>query len=91
MGDATTRCLKRKKWRLPERPGQTPDLDPVEMLWRDLERAVGTGQPKNMAELKQFCEEQWSGNPPGRRAGPICNYTKRVVEVISAKGGSAAY
>ncbi|KAF7647647.1 hypothetical protein LDENG_00168970 [Lucifuga dentata] len=57
------------------------------MLWNDLKRAVHTRHPKNMAELKQFCKEEWSKIPPERCTGLISSYRKRLVEVIAAKGG----
>ena len=50
--------------------------------------AVHTRHPKNIAELKQFCKEEWSKMPPDRCAGLIRNYRKCLVEVIAAKGGS---
>jgi hypothetical protein len=40
------------------------------MLWHDLKRAVHTRHPKNIAELKQFCKEEWSEIPPDRRSDP---------------------
>ena len=80
-----------KKIRLLEWPNQSPDLNPIEMLWHDLKRAVHTRHPKKIAELKQFCKEEWSKNPPDRCAGLIRKYRKRLVEVTAAKGGSTIY
>ncbi|CDQ91518.1 unnamed protein product [Oncorhynchus mykiss] len=54
-------------------------------------RVVHTVHPKNIAELKQFCKEEWSKIPPDRCAGLICNYRKCLVEVIAAKGVSTSY
>ena len=88
---STTECLQQKKIRLLERPSQSPDLNPIEMLRHDLKRAVHTRHPKNIAELKQFCKEEWCKIPPDRCAGLIHNYRKRLVEVIAAKGGSTSY
>ena len=70
---------------------RSPDLNPIEMLWHDLKRAVDTRHPKNIAELKQFCKEEWYKIPPDRCAGLIHNYSKCLVEVIASKGGSASY
>lgn len=55
---STTEWLQQKKIRLLEWPSQSPDLNPIEMLWHDLKRAVHTRHPKNIAELKQFCKEE---------------------------------
>ena len=83
--------LQQKKIRLLEWPSQSPDLNLIEMLWHDLKRAIHTRHPRNIAELKQFCTEEWSKTPPDRCAGLIYNYRKRLVEVIAAKGGSTSY
>ena len=87
----TTELLQQKKIRLLEWPSQSPDLNPIDMLWHDLKKAVHTRHLKNIAELKQFCKEEWSKIPPDRCAGLILNYRKRLVEVIAAKGGSTSY
>ena len=57
---STAEWLQQKKIHLLEWPSQSPDLNLIEMLWHDLKRAVHTKHPKNIAELKQFCEEEWS-------------------------------
>jgi hypothetical protein len=61
------------------------------MQWHDLKRAVHTRHHKNIAELKQFREEEWSKIPPDRCAGLIRNNRQRLVEVIASKGGSTSY
>ena len=88
---STTEWLQEKKIRLLEWPSRTPDLNLIEMLWYELKRAVHTRHPKNIAELKQFCKEEWSKIPPDRRAGLIRNYRKRLDEVTAAKEGSTSY
>lgn len=37
------------------------DLNLSEM-WCDLKRAVDARKPSNMAELKQFCKEEWASS-----------------------------
>jgi hypothetical protein len=64
-------------------------LTQFELLWHDLKRAVYTRHPKDIAELKQFCEEEWSKIPPEHCAGLICNYGKHLVEVIAARGSTS--
>jgi hypothetical protein len=85
------RTEEQKKICLLEWPSQSPDLNPNEMMWLDLKRTVHTRHPKNIAELKQFCQEEWSKIPPDCCAGLIHNYRKHLVEVIAAKGGSNSY
>ena len=68
----------------------SPDLNLIEMLWHDLKRAVHTRHPKNIAELQQFCKEEWS-KIPDRCVGLIRNYRNCLVEIIAAKRGSTSY
>jgi hypothetical protein len=57
---STTEWLLQNKICLLELPSQSPDLNPIEMLWHDLNRMVHTRHPNNNAKLKQFCKEEWS-------------------------------
>jgi transposase len=40
-----------------ERPSQSPDLNPIEHLWRDLKIAVQQRSPSNLTELERICRE----------------------------------
>ncbi len=40
-----------------------------------------------MAELKQFCKEEWAQIPPQRCERLIASYRKRLIVVVAAKGG----
>ena len=82
--------LNRRKYTFWSGP-VSPDLKLIERLWHDLTRAVHTRHPKNIAELKQFCKEEWSKIPPDRCAGPIRNYRNCFVQIIAAKRGSTSY
>lgn len=46
------------------------------MVWHDLKRAIHTRHPKNIAELEQFCLEEWCKIPPDHWAGLIYNCRK---------------
>ena len=49
-------------------------------------RAVHTRHPKNIAELKQFCKEEWSKIPPDSCAGLIHNYRKCLTLLLPKEG-----
>ena len=55
---------EKEKIKVLEWPSQSPDLNLVEMWWHDLKLAIHARKPSNVAELKQFCKEEWAKIPP---------------------------
>uniref|UniRef100_A0A4W5KU51 Tc1-like transposase DDE domain-containing protein n=1 Tax=Hucho hucho TaxID=62062 RepID=A0A4W5KU51_9TELE len=53
---------------------QSPDLNPISHLWRDLKIAVQRRSPSNLTELERICQEQWEKLPKYRtgRGEPGC-------------------
>jgi transposase len=44
-------------------PSQSPDLNPIEHLWRDLKIPVQGYSPSNLTELERICREEWEKLP----------------------------
>ncbi|KAK3526867.1 hypothetical protein QTP86_000727 [Hemibagrus guttatus] len=63
---STSEWLKKNKMKTLEWPSQSPDLNPIEMLWHDLKKVVHARKPSNVAELQQFCKDEWAKIPPQR-------------------------
>ncbi|KAK3563022.1 hypothetical protein QTP86_013282 [Hemibagrus guttatus] len=59
---STSEWLKKNKMKTLEWPSQSPDLNPIEMLWHDLKKVVHARKPSNVAELQQFCKDEWAKN-----------------------------
>uniref|UniRef100_A0A8C6V0G7 Peptidase M20 domain containing 1, tandem duplicate 2 n=1 Tax=Neogobius melanostomus TaxID=47308 RepID=A0A8C6V0G7_9GOBI len=74
-----------------EWPSQSPDLNPIENLWKDLKTAVHKRSPSNLTELELFCKEEWAKMSVSRCANLVESYPKRFAAVIAAKGGSTKY
>ncbi len=64
----------------------SPDLNPIEHLWRDLKTAVGRRHPSNLNDLEQFAKEERSKIPVERCKKLIHGYRKRLISVIFYKG-----
>ncbi len=74
-----------------EWPSQSPDLNPIEMLWHDLKKAVHARKSSNVAELQQFCQDERAKIPPQHCNRLIASYRKHLIAVVAAKGGPTSY
>ncbi len=79
------------KLRFLEWPNQSPNLNLIGMLWHDLKQSIHARKPSNVAELKQFCKEEWAKIPPQQCERLIPSYHKRLIAVVAAKGGTTSY
>ncbi|KAK3561784.1 hypothetical protein QTP86_014207, partial [Hemibagrus guttatus] len=88
---STSEWLKKNKMKTLEWPSQSPDLNPIEMLWHDLKKVVHARKPSNVAELQQFRKDEWAKIPPQRCNRLIASYQKHLIAVVAAKGGPTSY
>ncbi|KAK3525999.1 hypothetical protein QTP70_011800 [Hemibagrus guttatus] len=88
---STSEWLKKNKMKTLEWPSQSPDLNPIEMLWHDLKKVVHARKPSNVSELQQFCKDEWAKIPPQRCNRLIASYRKRLIAIVAAKGGPTSY
>ena len=68
-----------------EWPGQSPDLNTIQHLWRDLKIAVQRHSPSNLTELERICREEWEKLPKYRCAKLVASDPRRLEAVITAK------
>ncbi len=74
-----------------EWPSQSPDLNPIEHLWRDLKMAVHQRLPSNLTELERICKEEWQRIPKSRCEKLVASFPKRHMVVLNQKGASTKY
>ncbi len=74
-----------------EWPSQSPDLNPIVHLWRDLKMAVHQRLPSNLTELERICKEEWHRIPKSRCEKLVASFPKRLMAVLNQKGASTKY
>lgn len=80
--------VQRLQW-----PAQSPDLNPVEHLWDELERRLRSrpNRPNSPAALGTALQEEWAAIPPDTYQKLVESLPRRIHAVIQAKGGTTRY
>ena len=74
-------------------PAQSPDLNPIEHLWDELERRLRArpSRPTSVCDLTNALLEEWSKIPINTLLNLVESLPRRVEAVIAAKGGPTSY
>lgn len=84
-------CLLENGVQVLKWPAQSPDLNPIENLWNDVEQHIQVVKPKNMAELWTEIEKSWYAIPNERCRTLVESLPRRCAAVIKNKGYPTKY
>lgn len=68
-------------------PANSPDLNPIENVWRVLKQRVSKRSPRTLAEMRRYIEREWTALRLEDVRGYIDSMKERCQAVIGAKGG----
>ena len=88
---ATKEWLRKKHFKVLEWPSQSPDLNPIENLWRELKVCVAQRRSKNITALEEICMEEWAKIPAAVCKNLVKTFRKRLTSVIANKGHVTKY
>ncbi len=83
---ATKEWLRKNHFKVLEWPSQSPDLNPIENLWRELKLHVAQRQRQNLKDLEKTCMKEWAKISAAVCANLVKNYRKRLTSVLVNKG-----
>ena len=88
-----TECLERLKINVIDWPAQSPDLNPIEHLWKQLkyELCKYDNSPRGMLELWSRVQEKWNSFDKETCLKLIESMPNRIEQVYKAKGGYIKY
>lgn len=72
-------------------PAQSPDLNPIEMLWIDVDKEIKAKKPKSKDVLFQVIQEGWANISKERCKNLVNSMKRRCLEVIKNKGMTTSY
>ncbi|KAL6466679.1 hypothetical protein MHYP_G00244830 [Metynnis hypsauchen] len=74
-------------------PAQSPDLNPMEHLWDELEQRLRERlfRPTSVSDLINALQEEWAKIPISTLLNIVESLPRRVEAVITAKGGPTSY
>jgi transposase len=85
--------LDSKNYSVLDWPSQSPDLNPIEQVWRQLKLAIYARGDKaqNLDDVLRIVQEEWDKLPVEDLRHLVASMPARIDAVIKAKGGHTKY
>ncbi len=82
----TKSWLRRKRVRVLDWPACSPDLSPIENVWRILKRKMQQRRPRTVAHLMTCLQEEWDKITPETLHHLVSSVPKRLLSVVKRNG-----
>lgn len=90
---ATKKWLADNKVTIMDWPAQSPDMNPIENLWSELETRIRSRevQPSNKYQLFEMLQEEWKNISLDITSKLVASVPRRITDLLSVKGGHTKY
>jgi transposase len=74
-------------------PSKSPDLNPIEHLWDQLDKSLRQRRPppQTLDQLRQMLQQEWQTIPRNNVRNLIESMPRRCRAVLAARGGHTGY
>ncbi|KAG2462527.1 TCB1 transposase, partial [Polypterus senegalus] len=87
----TTSWLRRRRIRVVKWPVCSPDVSPIENIWRIIKRKVRQRRPKTIEQLEACIRQEWESIPISKLEKLVSSVPRRLLSVVRRRGDATQW